>query len=211
VDPFDPRAITAAYDTVAPEYASAFGDDLAQLPVDRAFLDALDRAPAGVVLDVGCGPAAVASRLTDRGRRVIGVDRSGAMLRVAAARNPGLYLLQADIRQLPLPAQGCAGVAAYYCIQHVRRQELAALLREFSRVLIPGGLLALATHLGEGEVVSTEFLGHHVDPVAGALYPAGEVLDQVRSAGFELVRTERRQPLAHEHPTERIYVLARSC
>jgi hypothetical protein len=67
----------------------------------------------------------------------------------------------------------------------------------------------LAAHLGGGDVVSEVFLGHHVDPVGGALYSRPEITDELVDAGFTLERAEERAHLAHEHPSRRIYLLAR--
>ncbi len=67
----------------------------------------------------------------------------------------------------------------------------------------------MAAHLGEGDVVTEEFLGHDIQPTGGALYSRSEITDEVVAAGFALERAEERSHLAHEHPSQRIYLLAR--
>jgi hypothetical protein len=59
---FDANVIRSAYEAVVDKYAATFGEDLAQLELDRRVLDAVaERCGArGVVLDVGCGPAHIA-------------------------------------------------------------------------------------------------------------------------------------------------------
>src|ERR1700676_4955619 len=99
MDPFDARAVRAAYDTVAEEYAAVFADDLGRLPVDRSVLDAaLERLDRGdLTLDLGCGPGQVALYLADRGSDVIGLDSSSHMVRVAASRTSGVRFTCGDI------------------------------------------------------------------------------------------------------------------
>jgi SAM-dependent methyltransferase len=211
-DPFSPGAVRAAYDAVAGEYVARYGDDLYRLPLDRAMLDAaLAAAPAGGgwVLDAGCGPAPVAAYATGPGRRLVGVDLSGAMLAAAGARVPGLGRAQGDLRRLPLRSGSCVLAVAYYSLQHVHRSDLRPALGELHRVLAEGGVLLAATHLGEGDVVTDDFIGHRVAPVGGALYARDEFVAAVTAAGFTVEDERQRDALPHEHDTRRIYLLCR--
>jgi ubiquinone/menaquinone biosynthesis C-methylase UbiE len=208
VDPFDPRAVQRAYATVAEDYAVAFGDDLEQLPVDRSVLDeaaALVGGP-GPVLDLGCGPGQVGQYVATRGRSVVGVDLAPEMLQVARQRG-GRCLVAADLTALPFATASAAGALAYYCIQHVRRELLDQALAEVARVVMPGAPLALAAHLGAEDIIVTEFLGHHVDPVGGALYPADDLVEALARHAFAVHRRVERDPLAHEHQTRRLYLI----
>jgi SAM-dependent methyltransferase len=213
MEPFSARAVRAAYDVAAADYAVAFGDDLTRLRVDCAMLDAaFDTLPAGGrALDLGCGPGAVSSYLSERGAVVAGADLSAGMLGAARARDPGLRLVQADMRRLPFAAGSFDLVVAYYSLQHVPRAELGDVLDEIGRVLAGGGVLLLATHLGEGDLYMREFLGHEIEPVGGALYGRAELLDRILAAGFAVEAEEQREPLSHEHNSQRIYLLARRC
>jgi len=211
VEPFSADAVRSAYDAVAADYAEAFGDDLARLPFDRAMLDAAVAAVDGQgwVLEAGCGPAPAASYLSDRVPQLLGVDLSGAMLAVAGTRNAGLRRAQADIRRLPLRDGCCTLMIAYYSLQHLPRADLDPALAELRRVLGHDGLLLVATHLGDGDVHTDEFLGHQVRTVAGALHHRGELVGSLAVAGFRLELERQRGPLPHEHYSQRIYLLAR--
>ena len=221
---FTARRVRAAYDAAAETYAATFGDDLADLPLDREVLDvAVAAAPEdGWVIEAGCGPAPAAAHLAAttggrgerpsdaRGRPVLGFDLSGTMLAVAGRRVPGLRRIQADLRGLPLASGSGALVIAFYTVQHVARPELRGVLAELARVLRPGGVLALATHLGEGDVRIDRFLDHDVEPMAGALHDRDELVALLAAVGLTVAREWRRGALPHEHPTERLYLLARS-
>jgi ubiquinone/menaquinone biosynthesis C-methylase UbiE len=211
VDPFDVRAVSAAYGAVAADYVAAFADDLDGLPVDRSVLDALaerlrNRGPS---LDVGCGPGQVAQYLAARGVEVVGVDLVSQMLLEARRRTADLSLAAGDMRSLPIRTRSCSGVIAFYSIQHLPRPALGEALREFRRLLAPDGLLVVATHLGEGEVYAEEFLGHQIERVGGTLYGAEELERKLAQHGFLVEDARQRGPLPHEHQSNRIYLTAK--
>jgi SAM-dependent methyltransferase len=211
VEAFSPRAVGAAYSAVANDYAEAFADDLYQLPVDRAALDAflghVGHSPA--VADVGCGPGQVGRYLADRGAQVVCLDLATEMSRLAGSRL-GLSAVCADMRALPLASGSLSGAVAFYSIQHLRRDELGGALVELRRVLARGGLLLIAAHLGEGEVFVDEFLGHHIEMVGGTLYGADELSQAVERQDYSVEDVRFRDPLPHEHQSKRIYLLART-
>jgi SAM-dependent methyltransferase len=211
-DRFDARLMRAAYDTVAKDYEAAFAGDLADLPVDLEVLHiaAARFPPALPVLDVGCGPGQVGARVAAHGVSVVALDLAPAMLAVAKRRNPERPLAAADMRALPVTTGSCGGVIAFYSVQHVARRELPAVLDEFHRVLVDGGLLVLATHLGEGEHIADEFLGHKIDTVGGTFYSRVELEGVITSSDFEIAEARERGPLPHEHQSQRFYVIARA-
>jgi SAM-dependent methyltransferase len=209
MEAFSPRVVGAAYGAVAHQYAEAFGDDLGQLPIDLAALDALvtEVGQRGRVLDIGCGPGQVGRYLTERGVEVVGADLAIEMVRLAGSRS-GLSAVCGDMRALPFAPGSFSGAVAYYSLQHVRRHELGGALIELRRVLGSGGFLLLAAHLGEGEVFVDEFLGHQIEAVGGTLYGADELSRIVERHGYSIKEVLFRDPLPHEHQSKRIYLLA---
>lgn len=72
----------ARYDAVAEFYVAGWSDDCAD-PATAALLAEVGRVPDLDVLDVACGHGRVTRELARRGARVVGVDISRELLRVA--------------------------------------------------------------------------------------------------------------------------------
>jgi SAM-dependent methyltransferase len=121
-------------------------------PVTAAWLPALVAA-AGLgtgrrALDVGCGGGALARALRSAGYRCCALDRSAAMLRDPHGA-PLPRTLVADALELPVGSGRVDLVCAAFLMSHV--DDLGALLREFRRVLRPGGRLVLANWCGPAD------------------------------------------------------------
>jgi SAM-dependent methyltransferase len=200
----------ASYDRVAGEYAARIFDELKNKPLDRELLDRFARQVRGLgpVCDLGCGPGQVARYLNERGVNAFGLDLSPGMVEQARQLNPGLHFVQGNMLSLEAPDDSWGGIAAFYSIIHIPRDHVVAALREFRRVLQPGGRLLLAFHLGQeirhldewwGQKVSVDFVFFERDEMEGYL----------QSAGFEIEDVIEREPyLDVEAQTRRAYIFA---
>jgi ubiquinone/menaquinone biosynthesis C-methylase UbiE len=102
----------------------------------------LEGLPRGAALDAGCGTGRHSAHLATLGHTVIGVDSSVAMLERAREKVPGGEFHEADLHDLPLPADHVDLVVCALALMHV--PDLGAVLNEFARVLRPGGNLVIS-------------------------------------------------------------------
>jgi SAM-dependent methyltransferase len=206
-----PRNIRESYDAVARTYADEIYDELRRKPFDRELLDRFAERVRGRgwVCDMGCGPAQVARYLSDRGADVFGVDLSAGMLAEARRLNPDLGFVQSSMMELGLASESLAGVAAFYSIIHILRQQVVSALAEMFRVLKPGGSLLLTFHLGTEDSYHEEMLGHRVS-MDIALFTTEEMSGYLRTAGFQADEVLERDPYAPEveYQSRRGYILA---
>jgi arsenite methyltransferase len=112
----------------------------------RPPIEWLNLPPDGIALDVGCGPGNVTAslaRATGPGGLALGLDPAEAMLaravRAQASRQIGF--LRADAQRLPLRDATVDAVVSIAVLQHI--PDPAAALAEMTRVLRPGGRLAV--------------------------------------------------------------------
>jgi SAM-dependent methyltransferase len=203
-----PDEVRSSYDMVAEAYAQKFFDELSRKPFDRGLLDDFAAAlNARRTLDVGCGPGHVAGYLSERGLDATGVDLSPTMIKIARRLNPEIRFELADMRNLPVADGTVGGIAAFYSLIHIPREEVPAVLLEFRRVLIPSGRLLVAVHGGSGTITTQEFMGKQV-PFEAILFEKDELVDLITAAGFEVTTATVREPYEFESQTPRLYVAA---
>ena len=191
---------------MAAKYESRFVDELGDKPRDRELLESFAATVGDPVAEVGSGPGHIGAFVRQRGRRVIGIDLSTEMARLANERLDAA--LVADMRALPLGTESLGGLLAFYAVIHLRRAELGLALGEFHGALRPGGRVLFSAHEGTDVVELDEFLGEPV-PFAATLFQLDELVGASREAGFEVTLAERRAPYASESNTVRLYVEAR--
>jgi len=107
-------------------------------------LDLLDGVlPGGRVLEIGVGTGAIAIPLAERGRRVVGLDVSRAMLERLRAKEGagGVAVAIADATRLPL-ADGAFGGAYCRWVLHLIAAWRDA-VRELCRTVEPGGVVVV--------------------------------------------------------------------
>jgi SAM-dependent methyltransferase len=197
--------LRSTYDTTASKYEARFLDELRDKPRDRELLATFAKSVGDPVAEIGCGPGQIGAFVRQRGRRVVGVDISPEMVKLAKVRLDGA--LAADMRSLPLGTDCLGGLLAFYSVIHVRRAELEPVLREFHRVLRPGSRVLFSAHEGKDEVELGEFLEEPV-PFAATLFELDEMVRASEAAGLEVTLAERRPPYANEGKTVRLYVEA---
>lgn len=204
--------VAAGYDAAAAGYARELADELDRKPFDRWLIDRIAaEVDGGPVADVGTGPGHVAARLAASGAQVLGVDLAPAMIDEARSRFPDVEFEVGDLAGLmrPRAAAGWAAVTAWYAFVHLAGSELPAVVAGLARVLVPGGWLAFAVHVGEEVRHVEELFGAPVD-LEFVLHDASEVVDAVAAAGLVDVEWYLRSPLPGvEVATDRLYVVAR--
>ena len=135
-----------------------------------------------VVLDVGCSSGYLVEDLRrDRpAAMVIGLDMVPAGPRRARATMPDAGLLVADCTRLPVADETVDVVVSANMLEHIKDDVEA--LREFRRVLRPGGLAAIVVPAGPGLFDAyDEHLGHY------RRYGRRELAERAVQSGFEIL------------------------
>jgi ubiquinone/menaquinone biosynthesis C-methylase UbiE len=160
-------------------------------PVHDAVLRALRQLRPRRVLDVGCGTGLLAARLRRElhAATVVGCDFSAGMLRHAHARRTHVAWVQGDACRLPLSASSFDAVTSTEAFHWFPDQDAA--LREFRRVLVPGGRLLLGLVNPRSRLLSR--LAYAGSRLAGQPFywpTRAEMRRRIEAAGFAVERQE---------------------
>jgi ubiquinone/menaquinone biosynthesis C-methylase UbiE len=152
-------------------------------------------AQGSTVLDLGCGNGAVTSWLTQKaGCIVIGVDLAASKLSITrmnmqSKTAPKVLVVEGDAMNLPFRDGSFTHVWCQAALCHV--SDRARALGQIRRVLCDDGLLALDDVITPAYPVSELGLRYYYERVAamGPQLEHAAYIDQLRAAGFEIVRT----------------------
>jgi predicted TPR repeat methyltransferase len=185
-----PAYVRALFDQYAPKFESALVDDLGYRGPALLFKAVLAaraavRKPAFFkrAIDLGCGTGLAATAFAKEVDHFTGIDLSPRM--IEKARATGLYA-ELEVADMLEGMRGRLDASANLVLAAdavVYLADLAPLLREVKRVLVPGGLLALTveTHGGDGVI-----LGEGLRYAHAAAY----VRASIAHAGLTLSRLE---------------------
>lgn len=161
---------------------------VAESQVEAATLALLSAASIGRLVDIGTGTGRMIELLAPYAERVLGIDRSPEMLRMARSKLAGaglgaVELRQGDMYALPLLRES-ADTAILHQVLHYAHQPAAA-IAEAARLLVPGGRLLIvdfARHDREELRVGAAHVRLGFDDAQLATWygEAGLVLDEVQ-------------------------------
>lgn len=97
------------------------------------------------VLCVGVGSGDELNEITKRSpARVVGIDISSGLLKIAAQKNPSVELLEMDMTEMNFGDEEFDFIYSSLTLHYAPDWDV--LLKEVSRVLKPGGILLFSTH-----------------------------------------------------------------
>jgi predicted TPR repeat methyltransferase len=186
-----PAYVRALFDQYAPKFEAALIDDLGYRGPSLLFKAVLAtrvavRKPAFFkrAIDLGCGTGLAAAAFAKEVDEFIGIDLSPRMIERARATELYARLEVTEMVQglRNLPDASADLVLAADAMVYL--SDLAPLLHEVRRVLVPGGLLAFTveTHGGEGIILGEGLrYAHSADYVRSVIEAAGLALSQLQN------------------------------
>ena len=172
------------------QLAELYQGEHSQNPFQNALVGRIgELLPAGTaVLDLGCGTGVpTAQLLTASDHRVVGVDISEGMLRLAREQVPAAEFVHADFAELPEDYGRFEAVTAFFSLLMLSKADIESTLRKAAGWLSPGGHLAIGMVNFDADSVPFELLGVPVK-VSGYLQP--DLAALLARTGFTVVDIE---------------------
>jgi ubiquinone/menaquinone biosynthesis C-methylase UbiE len=142
------------YEKIADRYTNQYFNDF----TDRVYLDLfLNKVQKnGTIVDIGCGPGQFSYYIDQKGFKVIGVDYSAEMIKIAREKNPKLEFLHLDMRNLSFNENSIDGLLAAYSLIHIPSQDIQKTINRFYKVVKPGGYIEIIVQKGEQDRIVKE-------------------------------------------------------
>jgi SAM-dependent methyltransferase len=185
--------VADAYERRAAEYTALFGTMTSVHPSDRQLVATWADGIQGPVIDAGCGPGQWTGFLAEHGLAVRGVDLVPSFVDHARSALPGLSFTVGSLDALEDRPGSVGGVLSWYSLIHREPRDIGVPLREFHRVLRPGG----GVLIGFFEGTAVEQFAHAVIPAYR--WPVSALSEELEAAGFEVVESHVRKT-AGERP-----------
>jgi SAM-dependent methyltransferase len=198
------RIVEDGYDRVALRYAELEGEE--SWPRMRWVRRVLSELPDGAaVLDLGCGAGVPVGPEVMRRHVFTGVDISGAQIELARANVPEAEFLHADLTDVELPQASFDAAFSFYAIDHVPREQHAALFRSIHRWLRPDGVLLISVEAGDEPSATGEWLGA---PMYFSHFDEETTIGHVRAAGFAILEAAVEEQREGDHSVPYLWLLA---
>ncbi|WP_067546553.1 class I SAM-dependent methyltransferase [Nocardia crassostreae] len=189
------HTITQFFSGVARAYDTAPLQQVVYRPPQNEVVAELRAAGSRRIADIGCGTGILTSRIERelRPEIIYGIDASPGMLAQARRRSETVEWRHAAAEHLPIgdgELDAVVSTTAFHFFDH------PVALREFQRVLTPGGLVAIATMRPSASAAAIQRVTS--SPLFPAHAPSGRATRKLlQDAGFEVVdqRSIRRQPI----------------
>jgi ubiquinone/menaquinone biosynthesis C-methylase UbiE len=158
------------------------------LDLDAECAAVLGLAGDEALLDVGCGPGVFLRYLRDGGHRgrLAGLDQSSAMIGEARRAGVGIDWHSGQADALPFAEGEFSVLSARHMLYHV--PDVSAALREFARVVGPGGVVFAATNgerntpgLGDLEEAIADEFGLETGPGMTQTFNTGNAPELLRA------------------------------
>lgn len=181
------ETVRSGYDDVAADYLAERDGDGRERDVAVELADDL---PADSrVLDAGCGAGRPVTEELAPAHDVVGLDISREQLRLVGERLPGVDATQGDLANLPYADDAFDALVSYHAIIHVPKEEHAAVLDEFHRVLRTGGRLVVTMGTDEFEDEDDDWLDTGTT-MAWSIHGRERNRELVVDAGFDVESIE---------------------
>jgi ubiquinone/menaquinone biosynthesis C-methylase UbiE len=199
------------YNLVAKEYADQFINELDGKPFDRDFLNRFRNNfdNNAKIIDMGTGSGHIAHYLYKLGlSNITGIDIAEKILEVAKINYPHLKFEHQSMFNTIFDNNSIDGIVSFYGIVHFTYKEIDRTIKEWKRILKPGGKAIFSFHIGEDNSLRVEsFLDKENAKATWNFFQFNTIVDILVKNEIQYDEVVVRYPYINkEHPSQRCYI-----
>lgn len=173
----------SSYNKAALEYAKIFSKNPNYLIVLNKIINKLPK--NSKVLDAGCGAGIPVSKFLSKKFKVIGIDISSRMLKLAKKNVPNAKFKKISLTKIKFRPQTFDLICSFFSLFHVKKEKIPTVLKNFYKSLRNNGYLIVA--LGESKKEKEEFLNFLGEKIYYASTPKEKLEKILKKLGFKLI------------------------
>lgn len=172
------------YDAIAEEYAKNVEESIPNQEINEFISHLPFKAK---VLDIGCGSGRDAAIFCRNGLKVIGIDFSSNMMKIAKKTAPEAQFHLMTIENMEFSSQSFDGIWANCSLLHIPKIKMSCVLNKIYSFLKINGIFSLTVKKGNGEGFKKDIRYENTPIKFWAYYQETEIQDLLRKAKFKIV------------------------
>ena len=173
----------SSYNKAALEYVKIFSKNPNYLIVLNKIINKLPK--NSKILDAGCGAGIPVSKFLSKRFKVIGIDISSMMLKLAKKNVPSAKFKRISLTKIKFKPQTFDLICNFFSLFHVKKEKIPRVLKRFYKSLRNNGYLIIA--LGESKKGKEEFLNFLGEKIYYASTPKEKLEKMLKKLGFKLI------------------------
>lgn len=148
------KVAISTYEKIADKYLKQYFNDLTDTPYIDKLLNKLPQ--NALIADIGCGPGQFSRYMVQKGFRVVGIDYSKEMIKIAGIKVPEVEFKYMDMRNLEFEENSFDGLLVAYSLIHISSEDIPNTLKGFNKTLKSGGYIEIIVQKGEADRLTDE-------------------------------------------------------
>jgi ubiquinone/menaquinone biosynthesis C-methylase UbiE len=145
------------------------------------------------ILELACGPGNITKYLLKMRPdfKILGIDLSENMIRLAKINNPEAEFQIMDCRDIGMIKKKYDGIMCGFCLPYLTKGEAVEMISNASKILTPGGLLYLST-MEDDYSKSGLKIGSAGDEIYMHYHQANYLTNALKENGFQISDLQRK-------------------
>lgn len=171
--------------------ATLYANAIQNIPSKDQIDDFISHLPQdALILDAGCASGRDSKIIYDKGYKIIGIDLSTELIKIAESNYSNIQFIEGNFLQLPFKNNHFDGIWSHASLLHFESTvEVVKSLQEFYRVLKSGGVIHIFVKEKKDKKfdIVTDSLSNHKRFFQ--YFTEGEITNYMKKTGFKIIKS----------------------